>query len=94
MDTPEEDRLALLASIDDPNERAKVARMWGVVEEAGEGRVSGDSGPDAGINRAFFEPPRTKPTAKGRKRVGKPKPKAAKNALHAVCCPNCGYHLA
>lgn len=94
MDTPEEDRLALLASIDDPNERAKVARMWSLVEEAGEGLVFGDSGPDAAINRAFFEPPSTKPPAKRRKRAVKPKPKTAKIAHQTVCCPNCGHRFA
>lgn len=92
MDTPETDPFRLLAEIQCPEERARTAREFGLLE-SGYARLACGSGPQGQINQSIV--PRRELARRG-PRVQDKKAKKARKSSEVVpqLCPHCGRYFA
>jgi hypothetical protein len=98
MDTPESDRHELLMEIECPEERARTAREWGMLDDEVNAHLYCiGNGPEAQINGAILEDRKATSLPKiGKKRPGRGKQptraeRSAKQKLVRVgICPTCG----
>jgi len=98
MDVPESDPVELLKEIECPEERARTAREWGVLDDGVNAQLyCTGNGPQAQINAAILEHRKAKSLAKIRKN----KPVRRKHSIRAGSsakqklvrvgiCPTCG----